>query len=496
MDKAAFEEILQTGENIHVEFKRGGAGFEDDSYETVCSFLNRFGGDLFLGVLDDGTIEGVPPKAAPDMKKNFIKRISNPNTMSPAFYIEPEIFEYDGKTVIRVHVPVSAEVHAFKGTIYDRVDDADVKVMATGAIAQMYIRKQSIFTEKKIFPYVDIDDLRLDMLPKLRIMALNNSGVPRHIWADLSDEEMLKSAGLYGIDRATGEKGYNLAAVLLLGKDDVIQDILPAYETDAILRRNDVDRYDDRETVKTNLIDGYDRLVAFGKKHLPDPFFLEGEQRKSILGILLREMISNLMIHREFTSSYQAKFVIEKDRMFTQNANRATWEGLITPENMEPYPKNPIIASFFRNIGLADRLGSGVRNLFGYSKYYSGKDPIMLEKDIFTITVPLKDTEGDYIMKKGNDTLNETLKFKNETLNSKNDTLNDTLKDKQSGKNDILKDRILSLIKTDAHINQSAIAKRLGVSLTKIKRQMKLLQESGLLVREGAKKDGVWLVKD
>ena len=33
--------------------------------------------------------------------------------------------------------------------IYDRVDDADVKVTATGAIAQMYIRKQNIFTEKK-----------------------------------------------------------------------------------------------------------------------------------------------------------------------------------------------------------------------------------------------------------------------------------------------------------------------------------------------------------
>lgn len=180
MNIVAFEEILRTGENIHIEFKRGGAGFEDDSYETVCSFLNRFGGDLFLGVLDDGTVEGVPPKAAPDMKKNFIKRISNPNTMSPAFYLEPEIFVYDGKTVIRVHVPVSAEVHAFKGIVFDRIDDADVKVAATGAIAQMYIRKQSIFTEKKIYPYVTIDDLRLDMLPRLRIMASNNSGGQKH----------------------------------------------------------------------------------------------------------------------------------------------------------------------------------------------------------------------------------------------------------------------------------------------------------------------------
>ena len=58
---------------------------------------------------------------------------------------------------------------------------------------------------------------------------------------------------------------------------------------------------------------------------------------------------------------------------------------------MEPFPKNPIIAAFFRNIGYADQLGSGVRNLFKYSKYYSGKDPEFIEGDIFRIIVPSDD---------------------------------------------------------------------------------------------------------
>lgn len=52
-------------------------------------------------------------------------------------------------------------------------------------------------------------------------------------------------------------------------------------------------------------------------------------------------------MHREFVSSYAAKFVIMKDRMYTENANRALKEGLITPDNLEPNPKNPLIASFF-----------------------------------------------------------------------------------------------------------------------------------------------------
>ena len=45
-------------------------------------------------------------------------------------------------------------------------------------------------------------------------------------------------------------------------------------------------------------------------------------------------------------------------------------------------PKNSIIASLFRNIGYADQLGSGVRNLYKYSKYYSGKEPEFIGENI------------------------------------------------------------------------------------------------------------------
>lgn len=47
MEQERFKEILEIGETIRVEFKRCGNGIESDTYETVCSFLNRFGGDIF-----------------------------------------------------------------------------------------------------------------------------------------------------------------------------------------------------------------------------------------------------------------------------------------------------------------------------------------------------------------------------------------------------------------------------------------------------------------
>ena len=60
MNLETFKSILNVGETVAVEFKRCGNGIEHDVYESVCAFLNRFGGDLFLGVLDNGTVVGSP----------------------------------------------------------------------------------------------------------------------------------------------------------------------------------------------------------------------------------------------------------------------------------------------------------------------------------------------------------------------------------------------------------------------------------------------------
>lgn len=67
MDAKAMKLILAVGETVAVEFKRGGNGVESDTYETVCSFLNCFGGDIYLGVEDNGNVIGVSEKAAPEM---------------------------------------------------------------------------------------------------------------------------------------------------------------------------------------------------------------------------------------------------------------------------------------------------------------------------------------------------------------------------------------------------------------------------------------------
>jgi ATP-dependent DNA helicase RecG len=181
-----------------------------------------------------------------------------------------------------------------------------------------------------------------------------------------------------------------LAAVLLLGDDNVILSVLPHHRTDALLRRENIDRYDDRDDIRTNLMDSYDRLMAFVAKHLPDIFFLEKDQRISLRDHIFREVAANLLIHREYLNPYPAKLIIETHRMFTENSNKPHGYGLIDPTNFSPFPKNPVIARFFKEIGRADELGSGVRNLFKYCRHYSGgKSPELVEEDIFKCIVPL-----------------------------------------------------------------------------------------------------------
>ncbi len=97
------------------------------------------------------------------------------------------------------------------------------------------------------------------------------------------------------------------------------------------------------------------------------------------------------MVHRDFSSGYVAKFIIEKSRIYTENANLSHGHGTLELASFEPFQKNPPISKIFREIGLADELGSGMRNTYKYTRLYSGSAPEFVEGDIFRTIVPLKE---------------------------------------------------------------------------------------------------------
>ena len=381
--------LIKHGESLCVEFKECNSELSKNVFETVCAFLNRSGGELLLGVNDKGIVTGIKPEAVTKIKNNFVVAMNNPQKISPSFYLSIEETIIAGKTILYIYVPESSQVHRCNNRIFDRNEDGDFDITdKQHLVTSLYLRKQMSYSENKIYPYAELSDLSEDVIARAKKMAsVQREG---HPWESMSDIELIKSAQLYGHDFQTGKNGITLAGILLFGKENTILSVLPHYKTDAILRRDNVDRYDDRDYICVNLIESFDRLLHFGEKHLNDPFYLKGEQRISIRSHILREIIGNLLIHREFTNPFPAKFVINREKFYTENSNKPHNHGIIDPTSFSPCPKNPAIARVFREIGRADELGSGVRKLFKYCKAFCGSDPELIEGDVFRFILPLK----------------------------------------------------------------------------------------------------------
>lgn len=388
MLESKVKSIISDGEGICVEFKTCKSGLSKDIYESVSAFLNRSGGELLLGVNDKGEVIGIEKKYFQKIKSDFTTSINNSQKITPSFYLSIQEVKIDNKNILYIYVPESSQVHRCNGKIFDRNEDGDFDITNNNElVTTLFLRKQTNYSENKIYPHAELTDFRSDIIEKVRkLVSLERKD---HPWKSLDDFELLKSAQLYKKDFETGKDGFNLAAILLFGKDETILSVLPHYKIDAILRRDNVDRYDDRDDIRTNLIDAYDRLIHFGEKHLSDPFYLENDQRISLRRKILREVVSNLLIHREYTNAFPAKFIIDKEKFYTENSNKPHSHGLIDPFEFSPFPKNPSIARLFKEIGRADELGSGVRNLFKYCKSYCGSDPQLIEEDIFKFILPL-----------------------------------------------------------------------------------------------------------
>ena len=108
-------------------------------------------------------------------------------------------------------------------------------------ILQIFVNKVTHF---------QLCDLRSDLIERARMMTASRTA--NHPWKSMSDEELLRSAGLILKDQEKQIEGITLAAILLFGKDTTIMSVLPQHKTDAIFRIENLDRYDDRDVIITN----------------------------------------------------------------------------------------------------------------------------------------------------------------------------------------------------------------------------------------------------
>ena len=458
--------IISNGEGVSIEFKECKTSVPKSAFETICAFLNRHGGDLFFGVADDGTITGIDKASLAQIKKDFVSSLNNPQKISPTVYLSVEEYIIDNKAILHIFVPESSQVHKCNNKIYDRNEDGDFDVTnSSDIVANMYIRKQNIYTENTIYPYATMEDLRSDLIDRVRIMAMNRK--PHHAWESLTNEELLRSSGLYQRNVQTGESGYTLACILLFGKDETILSTLPHHKTDAILRKIDLDRYDDRDDIRCNLIESYDRLMSFIEKHISDMFYLEGDTRVSVRNKLFREVVANILIHREYSNAFPAKLIIEKDTVTTENSNRAHGYGEINIDSFTPFPKNPVIAGVFKEIGWADELGSGIINIKKYAKIYSNNKPVFIEGDIFKTIIKVE--SGDKAAIKSGDKAAINIGYR---------------------------EKIIEFVKKHGEIDSKQALEVTSLKITRVKEILKALCEDNVLIAKGGNRNRYYILND
>ena len=226
MNVNELKKIIESGEKINVEFKLSENDLTKDVYQSVCSFNNRNGGHIILGVVDQTKeIRGVNPQKTDKMLKDFTTSVNNANKINPPLYLTPQIFDINGKTVIYIWVPEGTQLRRLNGRIWDRTHEGDIDITDNAELVyKMYARKQSTYFVNKVYPKLGLDFLDFDVIQRAKKMAV--SRVDNHPWSNMNEEEILRSTGLILADPDTGQEGITLAAILLfslisLKKDSV-----------------------------------------------------------------------------------------------------------------------------------------------------------------------------------------------------------------------------------------------------------------------------------
>ena len=156
-----------------------------------------------------------------------------------------------------------------------------------------------------------------------------------------------------------------------------------------------------------------------------------------------------------------------------ENWNRPCISGVFSP-----YPKNPVIEKFFKEIGRIYELRSGFRNTFKYCSIYTPETkPQFIEDDVFRTIIPLKakKREDEVIVSGWDNVRMEVRRNFGEKLGESSE-------------------KILELILRDQYISASVMDYVIGVSAKAVEKQLKKLKSKGVINRIGPDKGGFWKI--
>lgn len=232
-----------------------------------------------------------------------------------------------------------------------------------------------------------MDDIDMETMRAYRQKFSTSS--PDHPWLTLSDIDLLKKLGGYRKDRETGEEGFTVAGILMLGKSESITDVectpnfFPDYREH--LTEDENVRWTNRicadGTWEANLFNFYQRVLPRLQSVLPKPFKLEGNIRReeTPAHIAVREALINLCVHADYAED--ASLVVKHNINAFIFSNPGTM--LVSKEQYysggESVCRNKSLQKMFSMLGVAEKAGSGSDKILNGWKESNWRAPIIDE---------------------------------------------------------------------------------------------------------------------
>jgi len=345
MTQRELEAIVQAGEGYQVEFKRN---VNSDISKEIVAFANSSGGRIFIGIEDDGKIEGITITNELKARVQTMAR-----DCDPPVNVEADAFN----NILIVQVPEgSNKPYRCTNGFYIR-SGASCAKLSTQEIREFMIAEGKLRFEEMVTPAATYPAV-LDELAVSRYFRLAGiSGV-------IGTEELLMNLGVL-VRNGSGSM-LNNAGVLFFGKDSAR--MLPhCVVTCLLFKGNSKGHILDRKSFEFDVLRNIDEAILFIERHLNLAYEIKEVRRKEILEIpefVIREAVVNALAHRDY---FERGANVQVD-IFDNRVEISNPGGLpkgLKPENFGKHSvaRNSLVAALLHRCNYIEKAGTGVQRM-------------------------------------------------------------------------------------------------------------------------------------
>lgn len=347
-------------------------------WESYSSFANSNGGVIILGVGErqDGTWYTTGLKNADKLKRNFWNTIHDTKKVSINLLSDKNVesYEVNGDTILVIYVPRAKREQKpvyinndLFGGCYRRDWEGDYH--CSKAEIKGMLRDAADKTEDmKIVEQFDISAIDTESLKGFR--NHHKSYRPEHVFNNLPDEEYLERIGAagYGED---GKLHPTTAGLLMFGEEYHIVREFPEYFLDYREMLDPTIRWTDRLQSSSgdwsgNVFDFFFRVNNKIAKDIKKPFKLEGITRIDDTPVhkAVREALVNCLVNTDYFLPCGVVIKKEDDKLVIENPGSIRTGKKQMLRGGISDPRNKTLMKMFNMIGIGERAGSGIPDIY------------------------------------------------------------------------------------------------------------------------------------